>query len=216
MPASRRRGYTVRYPFRVRYPLRVGHSFRQSDPPPVIPAKAGNHAASASSVCPRAGAGPHCTASLPCTVSFRVGYPPSVIPPPFRHSGESRKPRHPPTPRDSASTPDDGQPLRGRGPRLSPPTRHSGGSRKPRRPPTPWDVDPGFRRGDGVGSPGTWTPVFATPSVIPAKAGIHVASASSVCPRVGAGVARRLEFNLRSLRVGIEQIPAKAGLTTSR
>ena len=59
---------------------------------------------------------------------------PSVIPAslpsfrhPFRHSGESRKPRHPPTPRDSASTPDDGQPLRRRRPRLSPPVNPGDG-----------------------------------------------------------------------------------------
>ena len=63
---------------------------------------------------------------------------------PTRHSSESRNPRNP-TPRDSALTPHCGQPLR-----------------QPKR---GRDVDPGFRRGDGVGS--------ATPSVIPAFAGNH-------------------------------------------
>ena len=75
---------------------------------------------------------------------------PAFAPP---HSGESRKPRRPPTPRDVD-------------PGFRP--RHSGESRKPRRPPTPRDVDPGFRRGDGWGAPGRrgWVahPAFAPPS----------------------------------------------------
>ena len=65
------------------------------------------------------GVGPVCPPPLPYAAQ------------PTRHSGESRKPRRPPTPKDSASTSDDGQLLRW-------PKR--GG-----------DVDPGFRRGDGVG-----------------------------------------------------------------
>ena len=104
--------------------------------------------------------------------------------PPLRHSGESRNPRTP-TLRDSASTPHCGQPLRQpkrvrdvdpgfrRGDGVGPhPSRHSGESRNPRTPTlrdsasTPLfgqplrqpkrgrDVDPGFRRGDGVGPSG--------------------------------------------------------------
>ena len=110
-----------------------------------------------------------------------------VGPHPTRHSGGSRNPRTP-TLRDSASTPHCGQPLRqpkrgsdvdpgfrrgdGVGPHPSPTPRHSGESRKPRTPTlrdsasTPLfgqplrqpkrgrDVDPGFRRGDGVGPSG--------------------------------------------------------------
>ena len=60
-------------------------------------------------------------------------HPPRHPAPPTRLSGESRKPRRPPTLRDTASTPAHGQPLR-----------------QPKR---GRDVDPDFHRGDGVGPP---------------------------------------------------------------
>ena len=111
---------------------------------------------------------------------------------PTRHTGESRKPRRPPT--SGQWLVDSGQPqppgtwapafappsfrrkpettrpqtLRDVDPRFRPPPpRLSGENRKPRRPPTPRDVDPGFRRGDGWGAPGRrgWVahPAFAPP-----------------------------------------------------
>ena len=108
-------------------------------PPPVIPAKAGIHVASPESAWPGVGVDDGIPPVFPAKAGIHVPSPESACPrvaidtAPPRHSGESRKPRTP-TLRDSPLTPDDGQPLR-----------------QPKR---GTDVDPGFRRGDGVGSSG--------------------------------------------------------------
>ena len=108
-------------------------------PPPVIPAKAGIHVASPESAWPGVGVDDGIPPVFPAKAGIHVPSPESACPrvaidtAPPRHSGESRKPRTP-TLRDSPLTPDDGQPLR-----------------QPKR---GRDVDPGFRRGDGVGSSG--------------------------------------------------------------
>ena len=116
---------------------RRGRAPRHSPSPPVIPAKAGNHAPpnpqgqrldSRRRPTPEAaeawkGRGPR----------FSSGRRGRAIPhPSFRRKPETT---HPPALRDSASTPADGQPLR-----------------QPKR---GRDVDPDFHRGDGVGPPPT-------------------------------------------------------------
>ena len=107
-------GHRPPTPCRPRLP--IPHAPRHSGPPPVIPAKAGNHAPPNPQ-----GRGPRL--SPPPSFRRKPGstqpspptdpQPRPVIPAPPRHSGESRKPRppnHPPTP----------------------PLRHSGESRNPR------------------------------------------------------------------------------------
>ena len=107
-------------------------------PPPVIPAEAGNHV------------GPLPVDSGSWTVVSPQ--PPGTWTPAF--AGETEA--------GCRSTTEIAEAWRGRGPRLSPP--HPSFRRKPETtsapyqwtvvsPPTPGDVDPGFRRGDGVGSP---------------------------------------------------------------
>ena len=116
------------------------------------------------------------------------GGPPVFHPPTPRHSGESRKPRTP-DPRGQRVDSILRYPKRGGDvdpgfrPPPPPPPRHSGESRKPRAPagiPLP---SPGGNQIKRITvqdhaapqPPGTWTPAFAPPPVIPAKAGNHAA-----------------------------------------
>ena len=162
----------VRAAFEFRAPTRIGLSASPTEvsegngattphrhsaprpPPPVIPAKAGNHAplpASSSQARAATKPIPKIAQIKRITVQDHAApQPPGTWTPAFatppRHSGESRKPRAPA-----------GIPLPSPGGNQTNPKNHpnqTNHSSRPRRPPTPRDMGPGFRRGDGVGPSG--------------------------------------------------------------